>query len=239
MRVYSANSYNEVSRRVANIISAQVIVNPESVLGLATGSTPIGAYKQLIDWHKKGDLFFKDVIAINLDEYSGLKPEHPKSYAYFMRTNFFDFIDINPKNCFIPNGMAENKQKECERYDKIISEKGPIDLQLLGIGENGHIGFNEPGSAFELTTNLVKLKDSTRIANKRFFDNIDQVPSFAFTMGIKAIMQAKTILLVASGKNKADAIRKSFYGPVTPDVPASILQLHSNVILVADTDALN
>ena len=239
MRIYRAHNYQELSRKAANIVSAQVILKPNCVLGLATGSTPIGTYKQLIEWYNKGDLDFAEVTTVNLDEYRGLSPDNEQSYAYFMRQNFFDHININPDNVNIPNGLNLNAKSECERYDRVIKNLGGIDLQLLGIGRNGHIGFNEPGSAFEKHTHCVELSKSTLEANQRFFTSIDQVPTHAYTMGIRSIMQAKHVLLIATGSDKAEAVFKSFFGPVTPEVPASVLQLHQHVTLVADEEALS
>ncbi len=239
MVIYNAKDYNDMSRKAANIISAQVIIKPDSVLGLATGSTPEGTYKQLVEWYKKGDLDFAKVKAVNLDEYKGLSKDNDQSYAYFMRKHLFDHVNIDINNTFIPNGLEEDSKKECARYNQVIKSLGGIDLQLLGIGGNGHIGFNEPGEAFEKETHCVKLTDDTIKANSRFFASLDLVPKFAYSMGIKNIMQAKSILLVASGKSKADALYKAIYGEIVPSVPASILQLHNNVTIVADDDALS
>ena len=239
MRVYVAEDYKGMSRKAANILSANVILNPNCVLGLATGSTPIGIYKQLIDWYKKGDLDFTNVRSINLDEYVGLAPHHDQSYRYFMQTNFFDHINISPENTNVPNGLAADLEAECQRYNRVIHELGGIDIQLLGMGHNGHIGFNEPGHAFELETHVVELAQTTIDANARFFESKDEVPRRALTMGIKTIMQAKQILVVVSGEDKADIVKAAFTGPVTPSVPASILQMHPNVILVGDKAALS
>lgn len=239
MIIYNAKDYNDMSRKAANIISAQVIIKPNSVLGLATGSTPEGTYKQLVEWYKKGDLDFKNIKAVNLDEYKGLSKDNDQSYAYFMRKHLFDHVNIDLNNTYIPNGLEEDAKKECERYNNVIKSLGGVDLQLLGIGGNGHIGFNEPGEAFEKETHCVKLTDDTIKANSRFFANLDLVPKFAYSMGIKNIMQAKSILLVASGKSKAEALYKAIYGEIVPSVPASILQLHNNVTIVADDDALS
>ncbi len=239
MIIYSAKDYDDMSRKVANIISAQIIIKPNSVLGLATGSTPEGTYKQLIEWYKKGDLDFSKIKTINLDEYKGLSKDNDQSYAYFMKKHLFEHINIDINNTFIPNGLAEDSKKECERYNNVINSLGGIDLQLLGIGSNGHIGFNEPGEAFEKETHCVKLADDTIKANSRFFDNLDLVPKFAYSMGIKTIMQSKSILLVASGKSKAEALYKAVYGEIVPSVPASVLQLHNNVTIIADSDALS
>ena len=239
MKIYAAKDYADLSRKAANIISAQVIMKPNAVLGLATGSTPIGAYKQLIEWYHKGDIHFSQTFSINLDEYQGLSGEHDQSYRYFMNHNLFHHINIKMENTNVPNGLAEDASAECRRYNNIIKTLGGIDLQLLGIGGNGHIGFNEPGSAFEKETHLVTLTEQTRRSNARFFSNIDEVPTHAFTMGIKSIMAAKKILLLATGEAKAKALYDSFFGPVTPGVPASILQLHNDCIVIADEAALS
>lgn len=239
MKIISAKDYGAMSRAAANLISAQVILKPDCVLGLATGSSPVGAYQQLIEWHKQGDLDFSQVRTVNLDEYVGLTPGHDQSYACFMRTNLFDHVNIDPANTNIPDGMNPDGQAECKRYDQVIQRLGGVDLQLLGLGLNGHIGFNEPDQAFPAGTHLVTLTDSTRQANRRFFASLDDVPTHAYTMGIRDIMQAKRVVMVASGENKAQAIKAAFFGPVTPSVPASILQFHKNFYLVADEAALS
>lgn len=238
MKIIKAKNYKDMSRKAANILSAQVILKPSSVLGLATGSTPIGMYKQLIDWYKKGDIDFSQVKTFNLDEYVGLSTDHPKSYHKFMYDNFFDKININTKNISIPDGLADEQQKECIEYEKKIADAGGIDLQVLGIGHNGHIGFNEPAEYFERDTHVVKLKQQTREDNSRFFDSIDDVPTSAISMGMGIIMKAKRILLLCSGESKAEILKKSLYGKIDPCVPASILQLHSDITVVADDDAL-
>ncbi len=239
MRIYRAKDYNDMSRKAANILSAQVIMKPDAVLGLATGSTPLGTYAQLIEWYKKGDIDFSNVTTVNLDEYKGLTKDNSQSYYRFMCENFFDHINIDKKNVNIPDGTQEDSDIECERYNNVIRSVGGIDMQLLGIGGNGHIGFNEPGCAFETETHCVKLTESTINANSRFFDSIDEVPKEAYTMGIKSIMQAKKILLIASGENKAQALYEAICGPVTPQNQASILQLHNDVTIVADDAALS
>ena len=239
MRIYKAKDYNEMSRKAANIISAQIIMKPDAVLGLATGSSPIGTYKQLIDWYNKGDLDFSEIRSVNLDEYKGLDASNPQSYAYFMRHNLFDSVNIKLENTNIPNGLETDIEKECTRYNNIIKSLGGIDLQLLGIGNNGHIGFNEPGEAFEKETHCVKLTENTIQANARFFSSIGEVPTHAYSTGIKNIMQARSILLIASGEAKAEAMYQALFGPITPTVPASILQLHNNVSIVADEAALS
>ena len=238
MKIIRAKDYDQMSRKAANIISAQVIMKPDCVLGLATGSSPLGIYRQLIDWYNKGDVDISECYSVNLDEYVGLDITSDQSYVYFMHHNFFDSINIRADHTFIPNGKNTDIAAECERYDKQIASLGGIDLQLLGIGRNGHIGFNEPDRVFTKGTHCVSLAESTIEANKRFFDSIDDVPRQALTMGICDIIQAKKVVLVASGEDKADAVQKAFFGPVTPEVPASILQLHPNFTLVADEEAL-
>ena len=240
MRIYQAENYKAMSRRAANIISAQVIYKPNCVLGLATGGTPVGTYKQLVEWYNKGDLDFSEVTTVNLDEYRGLPREHSESYWSFMHRNLFDLVNINPEAINLPDGTNMDAEAECARYDYVIKRVGGIDLQLLGLGPNGHIGFNEPGEAFELETHCVNLTPATIEANKRFFDgNEDLVPKQAYTMGIKTIMQARKVLVVANGLAKAKAVKAVVSGPVTPECPGSILQMHPDCILVADEEALS
>ncbi len=239
MRIYQEADYQAMSRRAANLISAEVIRKPDCVLGLATGSTPIGTYQQLIEWHKKGDLNFWEVTSVNLDEYKGLAPDHDQSYRYFMQTNFFDHIDIRRENTYVPNGLTDDPAGECERYDMMIKALGGTDLQLLGLGRNGHIGFNEPGPSFIKETHVVDLTQSTIDANARFFASAADVPRQALTMGIGSIMSARRVLVVVSGEDKAEAVYKSFCGPITPEVPASILQLHNDLVVVGDKAALS
>ena len=239
MRIYKGKDYADMSRKAANIISAQVIMKPDCVLGLATGSTPIGLYQQLVAWYEKGDLDFSEVRTVNLDEYKGLSRENDQSYYYFMHHNLFDHVNLPAENSHLPNGMELDSDKECRRYSELIRSMGGVDLQLLGIGHNGHIGFNEPGDAFDNDVHCVNMTQSTIEANKRFFASADDVPKQAYTMGIKTIMQAKKILIVASGEDKADIVRDAFFGPITPKVPASVLQLHNDVTLVADEAALS
>lgn len=238
MKIYKAKDYKDMSRKAANIISAQVIMKPNCVLGLATGSTPIGTYDQLVEWYNKGDLDFSEVTTVNLDEYKGLPRTNDQSYYYFMHQHLFDRVNIDPERTNVPNGMEPDAEKECGRYEELIRSLGGVDLQLLGLGHNGHIGFNEPGEAFEKETHCVDLTESTIEANKRFFASADDVPKQAYTMGIKTIMQAKKTLIVVNGENKADIVERAFFGPVTPEVPASILQLHNDVTLVGDEAAL-
>lgn len=239
MIIYRAKDYQDMSRKAANIISAQIIMKPNCVLGLATGSSPVGTYRQLIEWYNKGDLDFSHVTSINLDEYKGLSPENDQSYRYFMDTNLFNHVNIDKAHTFVPNGLEVNSEKACTDYNHTIATSGGIDLQLLGLGHNGHIGFNEPGAAFERETHCVDLTESTIEANKRFFASEEEVPRQAYTMGIKNIMQAKKILVIVSGADKAQILEKVLYGPITPEVPASILQLHNDVTIVADEAALS
>lgn len=234
-----AKDYQDLSRKAANIISAQIIMKPDCVLGLATGSSPIGTYKQLIEWYNKGDLDFSRVTSINLDEYKGLGPNDDQSYRYFMDKNLFEHVNINRENTYVPNGLNPDARQACEEYNQIIAGKGGIDLQLLGLGANGHIGFNEPGEAFEKETHCIDLAESTIEANKRFFASEAEVPRQAYTVGIKTIMQAKKILVIVSGESKAEILKDVLYGPVTPEVPASILQLHNDVTFIADEAALS
>lgn len=238
MKIIKAKSYSDMSRKAANVLSAQVILKSNCVLGLATGATVLGIYQQLIDWYQKGDIDFSGVRTVNLDEYVGLPKEHEQSYRHYMDVNFFRQINIELKNTNLPNGMAENIEEECRRYDKLIESLGGIDLQLLGLGHNGHIGFNEPDEAFEKMTHCVQLKETTRKANARFFESEDQVPEKAITMGIKSIMQAKRIVLCVSGSHKAQILKQVLTGPVTPALPGSILQMHPNLTVVADEEAL-
>lgn len=238
MKIIKAKDYHDMSRKAANIISAQIIMKPSCVLGLATGSTPIGTYAQLVEWYKKGDLDFSEVTTVNLDEYKGLDRNNDQSYYYFMNDNLFSKVNIDLARTFLPDGMEPDSDKACADYNKIIADVGGVDLQLLGLGHNGHIGFNEPGMAFEAETHCVNLTESTMKANQRFFASMDDVPRQAYTMGIKTIMQAKKILVVVSGEDKAAIVKEAFFGPITPAVQASVLQLHNDVTIVADEAAL-
>ena len=239
MRIYKAKDYEEMSRKAAGIVSAQIIMKPDCVLGLATGSTPVGLYKQLIEWYRNGDLDFSGVRTVNLDEYKGISRENDQSYYYFMHQNLFDHVNIPAENTHLPNGMEPDSEKECRRYEELIQSMGSVDLQLLGIGHNGHIGFNEPADAFDKLVHCVNLTQSTIEANKRFFASAEEVPRQAYTMGIQTIMRSKRILIIANGEGKADIVRDAFFGPITPMVPASVLQLHNDVTLVADEAALS
>ena len=239
MRIIKARDYEDVSRKAANIIFSVITEKPDCVMGLATGSSPLGIYKELVRHYQEGDLDFSRVTTVNLDEYRGLDREDPQSYAYYMRENFFSKVNIRLGKTFLPDGTQEDRQKACEEYDQILSQAGQQDIQLLGIGQDGHIGFNEPADHFPKGTHCVDLAESTIEANARFFEGQDQVPTQAYTMGIQSIMSAKRILMVANGKEKARILKQAFQGPVTPQVPASILQLHPQVILVADEEALS
>lgn len=237
MNIIKTKSYEEMSRKAANIFSAQIVLKPDCVLGLATGSTPIGLYKCLVERYQKGDLDFSQVRTVNLDEYKGLPRENDQSYYYFMHDNLFNHVNIKPENVHLPDGTLEDSEKACAEYDELIRSMDGVDIQLLGIGHNGHIGFNEPDSVFAKGTHCVALQESTIQANKRFFASIDDVPRYAYTMGIQTIMNAKKIVVVANGAGKAEIVKKAFFGPVTPEVPASVLQLHPNVTVVVDDEA--
>ena len=239
MRIIRAKDYNDMSRKAANIISAQVILKPDSVLGLATGSTPEGAYAQLADWCRRGDCSFKNVTSYNLDEYVGLADDDPQSFHYFMRKKFFDIVDIDLANTHVPSGVADDLEATCRAYDEAIEAAGQPDLQVLGIGNNGHIGFNEPDEVFSRGTHIVNLTESTIQANSRFFDDPNQVPRQAVTMGMQNIMLARNILVMVSGEVKAQAMHDMCFGLITPKCPASILQLHSNCTVIADEAALS
>lgn len=239
MKIIKAKDYQDMSRKAANIISAQIILKPDCVLGLATGSSPIGAYQQLVEWYGKGDLDFSGVTTVNLDEYRGLPRDNAQSYYYFMHEHLFGKVNINTSRTFLPDGMEADREAACKKYDETIRSVGGVDLQLLGLGHNGHIGFNEPGEVFEKGTHCVDLSERTIQANTRFFASEEEVPRQAYTMGIQTIMMARKILLVVSGADKAEIVRDAFFGEVTPQVPASILQLHQDVTVVADAAALS
>lgn len=239
MRIIEAKDYDDMSRKAAAIIAAQVTLKPNGVLGLATGSSPIGTYDNLVEKYERGELDFSGISTVNLDEYRGLDRDNDQSYCFFMNKHLFDRVNIDKSNTNVPDGTQADADKECRRYEELIASLGGVDLQLLGIGHNGHIGFNEPAEIFDKMTHCVDLAESTIEANKRFFASADDVPKQAFSMGIGTIMQAKKILIVASGEDKAEIIAKAFFGQVTPRVPASILQMHQDVIVVADAAALS
>lgn len=237
MRILVCNDYQSLSKKAAQIIASQITLNPKSVLGLATGSTPEGLYQNLVNMYQEGTLDFANVKTFNLDEYLNLPFDNEESYHYFMNDKLFNHINIKKENVHVPNGMAEDIESECKNYDKMIDDAGKIDIQLLGIGINAHIGFNEPTINFNVGTHVVTLNESTRNANARFFDSIDDVPTQAVTMGTGSIFKSRKILLLASGQKKAKAIYDSVYGKITPEVPASILQLHQDVIIILDKEA--
>lgn len=239
MKIIKAKDYKDMSCKAANIISAQLILKPDCVLGLATGSSPLETYRLLVERCKEGDLDFQEVTTFNLDEYKGLPRENEQSYYYFMMHNLFEHININPARIHIPDGTNPDDKKECANYEELIRAAGGIDLQLLGLGPNGHIGFNEPGESFEKATHCVNLQEATIEANRRFFASAEDVPKQAYTMGIKAIMQARKILIIVSGKKKAAILKQALFGPVVPHVPSSILQMHPDVTVVADEAALS
>lgn len=239
MRIIHATDYEDMSRKAANIIAAQVVMDPACVLGLATGSTPIGTYQNLIKAYEAGDLDFSQVSTYNLDEYRGLSHDDPQSYHYFMKENLFDHINIDQANTHVPDGSDPDAEAACSEYDRIVEEDGYPDLQLLGIGNNGHIGFNEPDTCFSKGTHCVDLTESTIEANSRLFDNIEDVPRQAYTMGIQTIMNAYMVLVVADGEKKAQAVHDMCFGPIQPSCPASILQLHPNCVVIADEAALS
>ena len=239
MRICEVKDYQEMSRKAANILAAQVILKPDCVLGLATGSTPIGTYDRLVELYESGNPDFSAVRTVNLDEYKGLTREHDQSYYYFMHEHLFDRVNIVPENTNVPDGTEPDAEKECARYEALVASMGGVDIQLLGLGRNGHIGFNEPSDRFAQVTHCVDLTESTIEANKRFFASADDVPRQAYTMGIGTIMRAKKILLIVNGEDKADALARVLYGPVTPEVQGSILQLHDDVVVVADEAAMS
>ena len=239
IRFICTKDYDDMSRKAANIIGAQIVAKPDSVLGLATGSTPIGAYARLVEGYEQGDLDFSRVTSVNLDEYRGLPHDNDQSYYYFMNYHLFSKVNIDVNNTYVPDGMIADADEACKKYDEIVKNTGGVDLQLLGMGHNGHIGFNEPSDVFVKGTNCVNLAQSTIDANARFFASKEDVPTQAYTMGIQTIMNAKKILVVVNGEGKADIVKKAFFGDITPQVPASILQLHPDVIVVGDEAAFS
>lgn len=237
MKVIIAKNYEDMSKKAAEFMAELINSKPNCVLGLATGGTPVAMYKELINMNKEGKVDFSRVTSINLDEYKGLSGEHDQSYRYFMNTNLFNHINIDKSRTFVPNGLAEDIEKECRAYDKRIESFGGIDLQLLGIGNNGHIAFNEPNEFLHMGTHLTKLTENTIEANSRFFESKEEVPTEALTMGLGGIMKAKKILLIASGESKAEIISKLLEGKITTNVPATLLQVHPDVTLIIDEAA--
>ncbi|WP_238905909.1 glucosamine-6-phosphate deaminase [Clostridium sp. YIM B02506] len=237
MKILVVKNYDEMSKVAAKELAGVISKKPEATLGLATGGTPVGMYKELIDMHKNGELDFSKVTTVNLDEYVGLSGEHDQSYRYFMDSNLFNHVNIRKEYTYVPNGLAEDMLKECVNYDKRIEELGGIDVQVLGIGSNGHIGFNEPSDTLSLGTHVTDLAESTIEANSRYFVSKEEVPTKALTMGLGAIMKAKKILLMVSGESKAEIMDKVVNGKITTQVPASFLQMHKDVVLIIDEDA--
>lgn len=237
MKIIVADTYEEMSRQAADEIAAVMASKPNCVLGLATGTTPIGLYADLVARHQRGELSFAEASSYNLDEYRGLPGTHEQSYRYFMQDNLFDHVDIDAARTHVPDGSNPDAQAACAEYERAIEEAGGVDIQLLGLGHNGHIGFNEPCDEFPKETHVVELTESTIQANSRLFDSIDEVPREAYTMGVGTIMRAKRILVVANGAGKAEIVRDAFTGPVTPQVPASVLQFHPDVTVIVDKEA--
>lgn len=237
MRILVCKDYDEMSQKAAQMILSQITLKPNCVLGLATGSTPIGMYENLVRMYQQGIVDFSEVQTFNLDEYLGLLPTNQQSYHYFMNNHLFNHVNINKNHIHIPNGMADSIDEECQRYDQLIEEAGGIDIQVLGIGNNAHIGFNEPTINFEKGTHIVELDESTREANARFFNHMDEVPKRAITMGTGSIFKSRKIMLLATGANKAQAIYDTVYGKVQPEVPSSILQFHNDIVLILDEEA--
>ena len=237
MKIIRTKDYAELSEKVAELIAKEIRENEKPVIGLATGSTPVGAYQKLIEWYNAGELDFSNVTTVNLDEYKGLPRDNDQSYWYFMHDNLFNHVNIKPENINLPDGTNEDADAECARYDAVVAGTGGVHIQLLGMGHNGHIAFNEPADTFSRGTNCVALQQSTIDANKRFFASEADVPRFAYTMGIGTIMAAKKIVIAVNGKAKAETVKAAFTGPVTPRVPASILQFHPEVYVVLDEEA--
>lgn len=238
MNIFRVKDYQALSKKAAEILLEEVQKKENAFLGLATGSTPEGTYQEMVQAYKDGKVSFASVKTVNLDEYEGLEGTHEQSYRYFMNKHLFSHVDINPEQTFVPSGVAKDIQKELETYEQRIRSAGGVDIQLLGLGHNGHIGFNEPDKVFSTVTHRVELNQRTLEANQRFFASYDEVPKFAYTQGIGTIMTAKKILLIVSGKDKREILHKALFGEVTPEVPASILQFHPNVVVVADEQAL-
>lgn len=237
MKLIVVNNYEELSKVAAKEFSKVIKEKENAVLGLATGGSPVGMYKELIRMYEQKELNFSKITTVNLDEYIGLNPEHNQSYRYFMNNNLFNHINIDKSNTFVPNGLAEDLEAQCKEYDQKISELGGIDIQLLGVGNNGHIAFNEPNNELSSGTHIISLTDNTIEANARFFDNIDDVPRKAITMGVGGIMKAKKIILIASGESKAEAIKGIFSGKITTANPATMLQMHRDVTVIVDEAA--
>lgn len=237
MKIIVTKNYDELSKVAANEMAIVIKNNPKAILGLATGGSPIGMYKELIRMNKEGEIDFSKITTVNLDEYVGLSGDHPQSYRYFMNENLFNHINIDKNNTYVPNGLAENIEEECKNYDKKIADLGGTDVQLLGIGNNGHIAFNEPADDLVSGTHLTNLTQATIEANARFFDSIDEVPKTALTMGLGGIMKSKKIIVIASGESKAEAVKAMVSGKISTNMPASMLQMHRDVVVIVDEAA--
>lgn len=235
--IFVTDDYETMSKKAANMVAGQMNLKTDSVIGLATGSTPEGMYKELVNLYKNDDIDFSDITSFNLDEYYQLSPENDQSYAYYMKKHLFGHVNIDPKNVHIPSGITDDIDAVCNDYDRLIEDNDNIDIQVLGIGNNGHIGFNEPDVKFEAGTHLVQLDHETIEANSRFFDSIDDVPKEAISMGIRNIMHAKKLILIANGQGKAEILNEMLFGPVTPNVPASVIQLHNDATLILEKEA--
>lgn len=238
MKIIRVANYEEMSKKAGQLIAEKVRLKPRMTLGLATGSTPLGVYQYLIKDHQENGTSYQEIHSINLDEYIGLPYGDPNSYHFFMKKNLFNHIDINQDHTHVPNGNASNLDEECNRYERFIHEEGGIDLQILGIGQNGHIGFNEPGTSFTSRTHIVNLAQDTKEANSRFFKSMDEVPTQAITMGIASILDSREIFLLVSGVKKAEAVARLLTENPSEDFPASALKQHANVTIIADEEAL-
>lgn len=236
IKIYTTETYEDMCKKASDVLCDELAINPTGVFGFATGSTPIGMYEELIRRYKNNTIDFKDIKTFNLDEYYPIKKSNNQSYDYYMRDKLFNHINVQEENINIPNGEAGSFINECENYEKKIKEAGGINLQILGMGENGHIGFNEPSDSFTRATNYVDLTESTIVANARFFDSIDEVPKNALTMGIGSIMQSKKLLLLVNSAKKANILKEALFGNITPKIPASAVQLHQNVIVIITKD---
>jgi len=237
MRVVIEKDYERLSKKAALMVASQITLKPDSVLGLATGDTPLGMYRELIEMYNRGEIDFSEVTTFNLDEYYQLPPESPRSYHYYMKENFFKYVNLHPEKTHIPDGMTDNIERECINYENKIKRSGGIDLQVLGIGSNGHIGFNEPGKRLNVTTHLVSLTDETISSNSRFFDSPEDVPRKAISVGMATILKARRIILLASGWNKAQAIKNTVSGYVSTETPSSLLQTHPEITVIIDREA--
>ncbi|MBQ7820831.1 MAG: glucosamine-6-phosphate deaminase [Clostridia bacterium] len=237
MRIIICENYEELSEKGAQFFESQITLKPDSVLGLATGGTPVGLYKNLIKWNKEGRIDFSNVTSFNLDEYYPIAPDNDQSYRYFMNENLFDHINIDKTKTYVPDGLAKDPDAECARYEELLAQKGPVDIQLLGIGRNGHIGFNEPDTTLNAVTHITSLTESTIEANARFFDNITDVPTKALTMGMGTILKSKKILMLVSGKEKHEVLCELLNDDISTSNPATLLKVHPDVVIICDKAA--